>query len=81
MQIASTEEKKWATTRKAAEYLQVSESSLYLLRKNEVLKANIDWRRKFPTSKSGVLYDLEQCEKTLKARFEADAKTLELARA
>ena len=81
MQIATTEEKKWATTRKAAEYLQVSESSLYLLRKNEVLKANIDWRRKFPTSKSGVLYDLEQCEKTLKARFEADAKTLELARA
>ena len=81
MQIASTEEKKWATTRKAAEYLQVSESSLYLLRKNEVLKANIDWRRKFPTSKSGVLYDLEQCEKTLKARFETDAKTLELARA
>ena len=80
MQIASTEEKKWATTRKAAEYLQVSESSLYLLRKNEVLKANIDWRRKFPTSKSGVLYDLEQCEKTLKARFETDAKTLELAR-
>ncbi len=81
MQIATTEEKKWATTRKAAEYLQVSESSLYLLRKNEVLKANIDWRRKFPTSKSGVLYDLEQCEKTLKARFETDAKTLELARA
>ena len=81
MQIATTEEKKWATTRKAAEYLQVSESSLYLLRKNEVLKANINWRRKFPTSKSGVLYDLEQCEKTLKARFEADAKTLELARA
>ena len=80
MQIATTEEKKWATTRKAAEYLQVSESSLYLLRKNEVLKANIDWRRKFPTSKSGVLYDLEQCEKTLKARFETDAKTLELAR-
>ena len=80
MQIASTEEKKWATTRKAAEYLQVSESSLYLLRKNEVLKANIDWRRKFPTSKSGVLYDLEQCEKTLKGRFETDARTLELAR-
>ena len=81
MQIATTEEKKWATTRKAAEYLQVSESSLYLLRKNEVLKANIDWRRKFPTSKSGVLYDLEQCEKTLKARFETDPKTLELAKA
>ena len=81
MQIATTEEKKWATTRKAAEYLQVSESSLYLLRKNEVLKANIDWRRKFPTSKSGGLYDLEQCEKTLKARFETEAKTLELARA
>ena len=80
MQIATTEEKKWATTRKAAEYLQVSESSLYLLRKNEVLKANIDWRRKFPTSKSGVLYDLEQCEKTLQARFETDPKTLELAK-
>ena len=80
MQIASTD-KKWATTRKAAEYLQVSESTLYLLRKNGILKANIDWRRKFPTSKSGVLYDLAQCEKTLKARFETDAETLELAKA
>ena len=73
--------KKWATTKKASEYLNVSDSTLYLLRKNEVLKANIDWRRKFPTSKSGVLYDLEQCEKTLQARFETDAETLELAKA
>ena len=72
--------KKWVTTRRAADYLEVSESTLYLLRKNEILKANIDWRRKFPTSKSGVLYDLEQCEKTLQARFEADPKTLELAK-
>ena len=73
--------KKYATTRQASDYLGVSESTLYLLRKNEILKANIDWRRKFPSNKSGVLYDLAQCEKTLKARFEADAKTLELARA
>ena len=72
--------KKHATTRQASDYLGVSESTLYLLRKNGILKANIDWRRKFPTSKSGVLYDLEQCEKTLKARFETDAETLELAR-
>ena len=71
----------WATTRKASDYLGVSESTLYLLRRNGVLKANIDWRRKFPSNKSGVLYDLEQCEKTLQARFETDAKTLELARA
>ena len=72
--------RKYATTRQASDYLGVSESTLYLLRKNEILKANIDWRRKFPTSKSGVLYDLEQCEKTLQARFEADPKTLELAK-
>ena len=71
----------WATTRKACDHLNVSESTLYLLRRNEVLKANIDWRRKFPSNKSGVLYDLAQCEKTLKARFEANAETLELARA
>ena len=70
----------WATTRKACDHLNVSESTLYLLRRNEVLKANIDWRRKFPSNKSGVLYDLAQCEKTLKARFEANAETLELAR-
>ena len=73
--------KKYATTRQASDYLGVSESTLYLLRKNGILKANIDWRRKFPSNKSGVLYDLAQCEKTLKARFETDAKTLELARA
>ena len=71
----------WATTRKASDYLGVSESTLYLLRRDEVLKANIDWRRKFPSNKSGVLYDLEQCERTLQARFETDSKTLELARA
>ena len=73
--------KKYATTRQASDYLGVSESTLYLLRKNGVLKANIDWRRKFPSPKSGVLYDLTQCEKTLKARFETNAETLELARA
>tara|TARA_R100001443_G_scaffold80067_1_gene87179 strand:+ start:2856 stop:3083 length:228 start_codon:yes stop_codon:yes gene_type:complete len=71
----------WLTTRQAADHLGVSESTLYLLRKNGILKGNIDWRRKYPSSKSGVLYDLEQCEKTLQARFETDAKTLELARA
>ena len=70
----------WVTTRKACEYLNVSESTLYLLRRNGIFKANIDWRRKFPSNKSGVLYDLEQCEKTLKARFETDPKTLELAK-
>ncbi len=71
--------RKYATTRQASDYLGVSESTLYLLRKNGILKANIDWRRKFPTRKSGVLYDLDQCEKTLQARFETDPKTLELA--
>tara|TARA_B100001250_G_C19367562_1_gene600428 strand:- start:113 stop:292 length:180 start_codon:yes stop_codon:yes gene_type:complete len=58
----------------------VSESTLYLLRRNGIFKANIDWRRKFPSNKSGVLYDLDQCEKTLKERFEIDPKTLELAK-
>ena len=73
--------RKYATTRQASDFLGISESTLYLLRKNGVLKANIDWRRKFPSPKSGVLYDLTQCEKTLKARFETNAETLELARA
>ena len=70
----------WVTTRKACEHLNVSESTLYLLRRNGIFKANIDWRRKFPSNKSGVLYDLDQCEKTLKERFEIDPKTLELAK-
>ena len=72
---------KWVTTRAASDYLNVSQSTLYLLRKNEVLKANRDWRRKFPSPKSGVLYDLARCEKTLIERFETDPETLELARA
>ena len=72
--------KKWATTRAASDYLNVSQSTLYLLRKNEVLKANRDWRRKFPSPKSGVLYDLARCEKTLIERFETDPETLQLAR-
>ena len=70
---------KWSTTRQASDYLNVSESTLYLLRKNGILKANIDWRRKFPSKKSGVLYDLEQCEKTLEARFDQESQTLKLA--
>ena len=72
--------KNWVTTKVALEYLKVSESTLYLLRRKGILKPNIDWRRKFPHSKSNLLYDLEQCEKTLQARFEADPKTLELAK-
>ena len=71
--------KNWVTTKEALEYLKVSESTLYQLRRKGILKANIDWRRKFPDSKSNLLYDLEQCEKTLQARFETDHKTLELA--
>ena len=71
--------KNWVTTKEALEYLKVSESTLYQLRRKGILKANIDWRRKFPDSKSNLLYDLEQCEKTLQARFETDPKTLELA--
>ena len=70
----------WLTTKEASKHLNVSESTLYLLRRDEIFRPNIDWRRKFPTSKSGVLYDLEQCEKTLQARFETNAETLELAR-
>ena len=73
--------KNWVTTKEALEYLKVSESTLYQLRRKGILKANIDWRRKFPDSKSNLLYDLEQCEKTLQARFETDPKTLELAKA
>ena len=72
--------KNWVTTKEALEYLKVSESTLYQLRRKGILKANIDWRRKFPDSKSNLLYDLEQCEKTLQARFEADPKALELAK-
>ena len=72
--------KNWVTTKEALEYLKVSESTLYQLRRKGILKANIDWRRKFPDSKSNLLYDLEQCEKTLQARFETDPKTLELAK-
>ena len=72
-------ETKWSTTRQASDYLSVSESTLYLLRKNGIFKANIDWRRKFPSTKSGVLYDLEQCEKTLEARFDQESQTLKLA--
>tara|TARA_E500000331_G_scaffold343644_1_gene378737 strand:+ start:2306 stop:2530 length:225 start_codon:yes stop_codon:yes gene_type:complete len=72
--------KNWVTTKEALDYLKVSESTLYQLRRKGILKANIDWRRKFPDSKSNLLYDLEQCEKTLQARFEADPKTLELAK-
>ena len=73
--------KNWVTTKEALDYLKVSESTLYQLRRKGILKANIDWRRKFPDSKSNLLYDLEQCEKTLQARFETDAETLELAKA
>ena len=69
----------WATSRAAAEYLQVSERTLLRWRDAGHLKLGVHFRRKFPASNSPLLYRLDRCEQAMDQIFARDARTLELA--
>lgn len=66
---------RWATAREAREHLGVSEVTLARWRKSGLLKPGRDWRRKFPSHNSPVLYQLESCQSVMS---EATARSVEL---
>ena len=62
----NTIQKKWVSTKEIADYLEVSEKTLQRWRNTELLKLGIHWRRKFPTTKRYIIYNLELVEKVLR---------------
>ena len=66
---------RWATAREARDHLGVSEVTLARWRKSGLLRPGRDWRRKFPTPNSPVLYHLDACQS---AMCEATARSVEL---
>ena len=57
--------KKWISTKETAIYLDISEKTLQRWRTSGLLKLGIHWRRKFPTTKRYLLYNLELIERLL----------------
>ena len=71
----------WRPSRYACQFLQVSDSTLYKYRKLGFLKPGLHWKYKFQHHpKSGILYDLEACDKALREMAETPVETLELVR-
>jgi predicted site-specific integrase-resolvase len=59
----------WVTQRQAADYLQISERTLFRWRAAGLLKIGVHYRRKFPATNSPVLYQLELCEQAMANLF------------
>ena len=57
----------WLTAPQAASALAVSISTLYRWRTQGLLVAGKDWRRKFPSTNSPVLYHLQRVEERMAA--------------
>ena len=56
---------KWVSTKVMAEHLEVSTKTLQRWRTEGLLKLGIHWRRKFPTTKRYLLYNLELVERAI----------------
>ena len=56
---------KWVSTKVMAEHLEVSTKTLQRWRTEGLLKLGIHWRRKFPTTKRYLLYNLKLVERVL----------------
>tara|TARA_S200000501_G_C20142998_1_gene448039 strand:- start:86 stop:310 length:225 start_codon:yes stop_codon:yes gene_type:complete len=72
--------KKWISTKETAIYLGISEKTLQRWRKIGFLKYGIHYRRKFPTSNSHLLYQIELTEQTMIDACAKDPRTLETVR-
>lgn len=68
---------KWAPGRTAADYLNVSERTLFRWRAAGLLKPGVHFRRKFPAANSSLIYDLELCERAMNEACARDFLTLE----
>ena len=62
----STIQKKWISTKKIADYLEVSEKTLQRWRNTGFLKLGIHYRRKFPTTNRYIIYIFELIDSLLK---------------
>ncbi len=69
----------WASSRAAADYLQISQRTLLRWRDAGLLKLGVHYRRKFPATNSPLLYQLQACEQAMTETFSRDFRTLELA--
>ena len=67
----------WATSRRAADYLGVSERTLHRWRASGLLKAAVHYRRKYPSANSAILYKLTLCEHAMCEAFARDHRILE----
>lgn len=75
--IALSQSQEWADARSAGQLLCVSEKTLGRWRKAGLFKAGVDWRRKFPSSNSPVLYHLERCNSVMNEAAARSAAFLE----
>tara|TARA_B100000965_G_C19284596_1_gene623102 strand:+ start:424 stop:660 length:237 start_codon:yes stop_codon:yes gene_type:complete len=69
----------WLTARETAAYLRVSERQLLRWRKTGILETGVHYRRKFPSPKSALLYQIKLCEKAMCDASSRDYRTLEMA--
>lgn len=69
----------WLPVHLAAPALGISISTLNRWRYQGLLRAGVDWRRKFPSGNSPVLYNIDACTGTMAAACATDPATLEAA--
>lgn len=67
----------WLTAAQACAALGISLSTLYRWRATGLLKAGVDWRRKFPSGNSPVLYHLDRCEQRMGQLTASSASSIE----
>jgi predicted site-specific integrase-resolvase len=67
----------WLPTPEAARALGISISTLYRWRSDGLLKPGHDWRRKYPSANSPVLYHIERCEERMAALTATSANSIE----
>jgi hypothetical protein len=69
----------WIPQRAAAVHLGISERTLQRWRSAGLLIVGVHYRRKFPSSNSPLLYQLERCEIAMNEACFRKVQTLELA--
>jgi len=74
-------ESNWKVSRDAAYFLSVSERQLFRLRKAGILVAGTHFIRKFPTTNSALLYQVDLCQQAMQDASSRNVQTLETAEA
>ena len=74
-------ESNWKVSRDAAYFLSVSERQLFRLRKAGILVAGTHFIRKFPTTNSALLYQVDLCQQAMQDASSRNVQTLETSEA